>query len=158
MHHARWAVSSREQEPALRGISCGVTQEVSVLHAAQLLSRADTFHSIHTCCCRCTSLRSIPGITGAVPATQRKTFCRGTGDSRRARTSVISDANPQWNEQFSILTADRVEAVTLTWVHMPPVLFLYWHFFATSTICCADTFASPFALFTSNTRLLCSFK
>ncbi|CAK0785144.1 hypothetical protein CVIRNUC_008350 [Coccomyxa viridis] len=36
------------------------------------------------------------------------------GDSRRARTSVKADANPQWGEAFSILVADQCDTVWLT--------------------------------------------
>ena len=36
------------------------------------------------------------------------------GDSRRARTSIKSDENPQWDEKFSILVADQVDLVWLT--------------------------------------------
>lgn len=36
------------------------------------------------------------------------------GDSRRARTSIKADENPQWNEKFSILVADQSDLVWLT--------------------------------------------
>ncbi len=36
------------------------------------------------------------------------------GDSRRARTSIKADENPQWNEEFPILVADQSDLVWLT--------------------------------------------
>ncbi|CAL5229046.1 g12295 [Coccomyxa viridis] len=36
------------------------------------------------------------------------------GDSRRARSSIKTDTNPQWDEKFSILVADQSDLVWLT--------------------------------------------
>ena len=41
-------------------------------------------------------------------------FCAHAGDSRRARTSIKTDINPQWDEKFSILVADQSDLVWLT--------------------------------------------